>query len=67
MTSSSRMGFLDKMISKAVIAGLNNDLNLNLDLNGRNDLRDWEKIREFTNKFIKTKINLQNNENKTGI
>ena len=53
MSSSSRMGFLDKIISKTVITGLNNDLKLNLDMNGRNDLRDWEKIREFTNKFIK--------------
>lgn len=53
MTGSSRMGFLDKMISKAVITGLNNDMNLKLDQNGRNDLRDWDKIREFTYKFTK--------------
>ena len=52
MSSSSKMGFIDKIISKTVITGLNKDLNLNLDMNGRNDLRDWEKIREFTNKFI---------------
>lgn len=52
MSGSSRMGFLDKIISKTVITGLNNDLNLNLDMNGRNDLRDWDKIKQFTEKFI---------------
>ena len=52
MTGNSRMGFLDKMISKTVITGLNNDLNLNLDPDGRNDLRDWDKIKEFTEKFV---------------
>ena len=52
MTGSSRMGFLDKMISKTVITGLNNDLNLYLDPDGRNDLRDWDEIKRFTGEFV---------------
>ena len=52
MTGSSRMGFLDKMISKTVITGLNNDLNLNLDPDGRNELREWDEIKRFIGEFV---------------
>lgn len=47
----SRMGFLDRRIAGAAMAGLSKDLGLELDMKGRNDLRDWDKIRDFAQRF----------------
>lgn len=48
---NSKMGFLDKKIAQSVIMGLSKEQELELDMKGRNDLRDWDKINEFANKF----------------
>jgi menaquinone-dependent protoporphyrinogen oxidase len=47
----SRMGFLDKKIAQSVILGLSNEHGMELDMKGRNDLRDWDQIREFAQRF----------------
>jgi len=47
----SRMGFLDKRIAQSVMVGLSNDLGLELDMKGRNDLRDWDGIRDYAHRF----------------
>jgi menaquinone-dependent protoporphyrinogen IX oxidase len=47
----SRMGFLDKRIAKTVMAGLSKDKGMEFDTEGRNDLRDWDRIREFAHRF----------------
>lgn len=39
----SRMGFLDRRIAGSVMVGLSRELMLELDMRGRNDLRDWDK------------------------
>jgi menaquinone-dependent protoporphyrinogen oxidase len=50
--ANSRMGFLDKKIAQSVLIGLSKEQGLELDMKGRNDLRDWDKINEYANKFI---------------
>ena len=50
----SRMGFLDKRIAQTVMAGLSGELGLELDMRGRNDLRDWDRIRYFAHRFAKS-------------
>jgi len=47
----SRMGFLDKKIAQSVMLGLSKEQGLELDMKGRNDLRDWDRIRDFANRF----------------
>ena len=47
----SRMGFLDKKIAQSVMVGLSKDLGLEFDMKGRNDLRDWNRIRDFAHRF----------------
>ncbi len=49
---NSRMGFIDKKIAQSVMMGLSKEQGLELDMKGRNDLRDWDKIRDFANKFM---------------
>ena len=48
---NSRMGFLDKKIAQSVMMGLSKELGLELDMKGRNDLRDWDKINQYAKKF----------------
>jgi len=50
----SRMGFLDKKIAQSVMLGLSKDQGMELDPKGRNDLRDWDKVRDFAHRFIET-------------
>jgi len=50
---NSRMGFLDKKIAQSVMVGLSKDLGLEFDMKGRNDLRDWNRIRDFAHRFTK--------------
>ncbi len=47
----SRMGFLDKRIAKTVMLGLSKDHGMEFDAEGRNDLRDWDRIRDFAHRF----------------
>jgi menaquinone-dependent protoporphyrinogen oxidase len=47
----SRMGFLDKRIAQSVMIGLSKELGLELDMKGRNDLRDWDRIQDFAHSF----------------
>jgi len=46
-----RMGFLDRRIAWSVMAGLSGELGLELDMGRRNDLRDWDRIQDFANRF----------------
>ena len=50
----SGMGFLDKKISQSVMLGLSNEQGLELDMKGRNDLRDWDRIRDFAYRFAES-------------
>ena len=50
----SRMGFLDRRITQTAMVGLSNDLGLELDMKGRNDLRDWDRIRDFVHRFAES-------------
>jgi menaquinone-dependent protoporphyrinogen oxidase len=50
----SRMGFLDKKIAQSVMVGLSEEKGLELDMKGRNDLRDWDRIREFAYRFAES-------------
>ena len=49
---NSRMGFIDKRIAHSVIIGLSKEKGYDLNMKGRNDLRDWAKISEFGLKYI---------------
>ena len=46
----SRMGFLDRRIAGTVMVGLSGELGLELDMEGRNDLRDWDGMRDFAHR-----------------
>lgn len=50
-SESSRMGGMEKRMLKMAVKEMSKDLGLELDKNSRNDLRDWEQIRSFTEKF----------------
>ncbi|MBL7168975.1 hypothetical protein ISS40_09885 [Candidatus Bathyarchaeota archaeon] len=50
----SKMGFIDRKIAGAAMAGLSKDKGLEFDAGGRNDLRDWGRIREFTRRFAES-------------
>jgi len=50
----SRMGFLDKKIAQSVMLGLSKEKGLELDIKGRNDLRDWDRIRDFAHRFAES-------------
>ena len=50
----SRMGFLDKKIAQSVMLGLSKEKGLELDMKGRNDLRDWDDIRNFAHRFAES-------------
>lgn len=50
----SRMGFLDRRIAKTVVLGRSKDKEMELDVEGRNDLRDWDRIREFAHSFAES-------------
>lgn len=47
-SETSKLGYLTKKLS---IAGLNESGNIEFDPNARNDLRDWDQIRNFAEKF----------------
>ena len=48
------MGFLDRRIAGTVMAGLSKDEGLELDMKGRNDLRDWGRIMDFAHRFAES-------------
>jgi len=50
----SRMGFLDRKIAQSVMLGLSKDHGMEIDMKGRNDLRDWDKIRDFAHRFAES-------------
>ncbi|MFB0563292.1 MAG: flavodoxin domain-containing protein [Candidatus Lokiarchaeia archaeon] len=50
-SESSRMGGIEKRMLRMAVKDMSKDLGIELDKNGRNDLRDWEQIRSFTEKF----------------
>jgi menaquinone-dependent protoporphyrinogen oxidase len=52
MGPGSRMGFLDRKIAQSVMLGLSKDKGLEFVPDGRNDLRDWGRVREFARSFV---------------
>ena len=48
-----RIGFLDRKVAQTVMSKESEKTGIELDMDGRNDLRDWEKIREFARRFAK--------------
>jgi menaquinone-dependent protoporphyrinogen IX oxidase len=50
----SRKGFLDKRIAGSVLMGLSNERGMEFDAKGRNDFRDWDKIRDFAHRFAES-------------
>jgi menaquinone-dependent protoporphyrinogen oxidase len=50
-SKGSRIGFLDKKVAQTVMSRDSEKTGIKLDMDGRNDLRDWEKIREFARRF----------------
>ena len=50
----SRMGFLDKKIAQSVMLGLSKEHGVEIDMKGRNDLRDWDRIRDFAHSFAQS-------------
>jgi menaquinone-dependent protoporphyrinogen oxidase len=51
LSSSSKMGFLDKRMLKMASEKAWEEAGLQIDKNGRNDLRDWKRIEEFGREF----------------
>lgn len=47
----SRMGFLDRKIAQMVMGRTSGETGVELDMNGGNDLRDWEKVIGFAQRF----------------
>jgi len=54
MGPGSRMGFLDRRIAGVVMLGLGKDHGLEFDVEGRNDLRDWDRVREYAHRFAES-------------
>jgi menaquinone-dependent protoporphyrinogen IX oxidase len=52
--SGSRMGFLDKKIAQSVMLGLSKEHGMEIDMKGRNDLRDWDRVKEFAHMFAES-------------
>jgi len=48
------MGFMDRRIAQTVMVGLSEELGLELDTRGRNDLGDWDRIRDFAHRFAES-------------
>jgi len=54
MRPGSGMGFLVKKVTQLVMLGLSNEKGLELDMNGRNDLRDCDSVRDFAHRFAES-------------
>jgi len=52
--SGSRLGFLDKKIAQSVMLGLSKEHGMEIDMKGRNDLRDWDRVRNFAHRFAES-------------
>lgn len=50
-SEGSKVGKLGQLALKAAALGRSNDKGLEIDKNGRNDFRDWDKIRSFAESF----------------
>jgi len=50
-SKGSKIGFLDKKVAQTVMSKESEKTGIELDMDGRNDLRDWERIREFSRRF----------------
>ncbi len=50
-SESSRMGFLNKKMLKTAAKGMQKDMGLEIDENGKNDFRDWDQIQDFAERF----------------
>ena len=50
----SRMGFLDKKIAQSVMLGLSKEHGMEIDMKGRNDLRDWDSVRDYAHSFAES-------------
>ena len=52
-SENSNVGRAGKSVLKLVALGFSKEFNIEIDMEGRNDFRDWEKIRNFTKNYVK--------------
>ena len=52
-SSTSRMGSIDKRMAKFAAMAMTEESGLTIDTDARNDFRDWEQIKDFTERFHK--------------
>lgn len=50
----SRMGFMDKKVAQSVMLVLSNEHGMEIDMKGRNDLRNWDSVRDFAHRFAES-------------
>ncbi|NHJ14377.1 MAG: hypothetical protein EAX95_11915 [Candidatus Thorarchaeota archaeon] len=50
---SSRMGSIDKRMARFAAMAMNEESDLRIDTDARNDFRDWDQIRDFAERFQK--------------
>ncbi|NPE08939.1 MAG: hypothetical protein GNW80_11715 [Asgard group archaeon] len=51
-SETSNLGSLNKGILKLAAMGISKDFGIEIDLNGLNDFRDWDQIKDFANTFV---------------
>lgn len=56
-SKDSKLGFLDKKMLKLAAKGIAKDTGIEFNEKGRNDLRDWEEIRQFAKSFAQLMLN----------
>lgn len=52
-SDKSKLGLFSKGILKSLAKGMAEDKGIKIDFKGRNDLRDWNAMRDFARKFAK--------------
>jgi len=50
-SEDSKVGRINKSLLKLAAKGISNETGIEFNFEGRNDLRDWDKIRNFAEKF----------------
>ncbi len=52
LSETSNLGALDKGILKLAAMGISKDFDVEIDLEGLNDFRDWDQIKDYANTFV---------------
>lgn len=48
------MGFMDNKVAQSVMLVLSNEHGMEIDMKGRNDLRNWDSVRDFAHRFAES-------------